>query len=57
MIVFVHGGAGSAQATWKNAEADGAWPAMMAADEAFRGASVFVYSYATPVVQEGAKRR
>ena len=47
-IVFVHGGAGSAAKTWKHAEADQPWPAMMAGDEAFRGASIFVYSYATP---------
>jgi tetratricopeptide (TPR) repeat protein len=48
VIVFVHGGAGSAQGTWKSAEADRSWPEMMAADEAFRGASIFVYSYASP---------
>ena len=48
VVVFVHGGAGTAQGTWKNAEADRSWPEMMAADEAFRGASVFVYSYASP---------
>lgn len=47
-IVFVHGGAGSAAATWKHPEAAQAWPAMMAGDEAFRGASVFVYDYASP---------
>ena len=48
VIVFVHGGGGTAQGTWKNAEADRSWPEMMAADEAFRGASIFVYSYASP---------
>ncbi len=47
-IVFVHGGAGSAALTWKHPEAGEAWPAMMAGDEAFRGASVFVYDYASP---------
>jgi len=48
VIVFVHGGAGSAQTTWKHAEADRPWPAMLAGDDAFRGASIFVYNYATP---------
>jgi len=48
VVVFVHGGAGSAQATWKHAEADLNWPELMAGDEAFRGASVFVYNYASP---------
>ena len=48
VIVFVHGGAGSAQTTWKHPEASEPWPAMVAGDEAFRGASVFVYNYATP---------
>jgi tetratricopeptide (TPR) repeat protein len=48
VIVFVHGGAGSAAASWRHAEADGSWPAMMAGDEAFRGASIFVYNYSSP---------
>jgi pimeloyl-ACP methyl ester carboxylesterase len=47
-VVFVHGGAGSAQVTWKHAEADRNWPELMAGDEAFRGASIFVYNYASP---------
>jgi len=47
-VVFVHGGAGSAQATWKHAEADKNWPELMAGDDAFRGASLFVYNYASP---------
>jgi pimeloyl-ACP methyl ester carboxylesterase len=48
VIVFIHGGAGSAQATWKHPEAGEPWPAMVAGDDAFRGASIFVYNYATP---------
>jgi pimeloyl-ACP methyl ester carboxylesterase len=48
VIVFVHGGAGSGATTWKHAEADRPWPAMMAGDDAFRGASIFVYNYASP---------
>ena len=47
-IVFVHGGAGSAARTWKHPEAGEPWPAMLAGDAAFRGASIFVYSYASP---------
>ena len=47
-VVFVHGGAGSAHGTWKNAEADQNWPEMIAGDDAFRGASIFVYNYASP---------
>ena len=34
-VVFVHGGAGSAHGTWKNAEADQNWPEMIAGDDAF----------------------
>jgi pimeloyl-ACP methyl ester carboxylesterase len=47
-IVFVHGGAGSAARTWKHPEAGEPWPAMLAGDDTFRGASIFVYQYASP---------
>lgn len=48
VIIFVHGGAGSAAGTWKNSAADKSWPEMMVGDQAFRGASVFVYNYESP---------
>src|SRR5262245_19655903 len=45
VIVFVHGVLGDGQSTWSTGNKY--WPDMLASDQAFSGANIFVYSYPT----------
>ena len=50
-IVFVHGGGGSANETWRNAKSNKSWPEWMIGDDAFRDTSIFAYDYASPYLE------
>ena len=50
VIVFVHGVTGDGTSTWTNSQTGAYWPALVAADSAFKRANVYVFEYPSPSV-------
>lgn len=48
VIVFVHGVFGGGVGSWTNPTTHSYWPDLLASDDTFRDANIYVYSYATP---------
>jgi len=52
VIVFVHGVFGGGVGTWTNATSHAYWPTLLADDDAFRSADIYVYSYSSPYLNQ-----
>ena len=48
VIVFVHGVVGNADSTWTNSQTNAYWPRLVATDQTFADANVYVFEYPTP---------